>query len=81
MNNACEIANKIWTETQSLQSSVELVNVSTPQQREIVYLKQCLCHLMTSMLELHLNAIKKKNEENLNKIYAVKVISKQKVNL
>ncbi len=67
MSEACEIANEIWIEVESLQQITDIQNISFPIQRELIDLKLEMSQLLTDMLELNLNDVIATTEKNMGK--------------
>ena len=73
LSEACNVANEIWIELESLQQINETQNLSLPIQRELVDLKLETSQLLIDMLEMNLNETINQNEKNMgrNAIYKV----------
>ena len=73
LSEACNVANEIWIELESLQQINETQNLSLPIQREMVDLKLETSQLLIDMLEMNLNETIQQNEKNMGKNAIYKV--------
>ena len=73
LSEACNVANEIWIELESLQQINETQNLSLPIQREMVDLKLEKSQLLIDMLEMNLNETIQQNEKNMGKNAIYKV--------
>ena len=67
LSEACNVANEIWIEIESLNQINETQNLSLPIQREMIDLKLETAQLLTDMLELNVNEVVNQNEKNMGR--------------